>query len=124
MYQHKKKAKYEAWNRLCKDLEQDLNGNKKLLYHMAKSYRKGNQDKSFNIKDSETYHILTARADIDKTWKEYFSKLFNPRNENTSNNFTGEECMDRLLVALTQSQKTKWKRLLNDQSMKDHLVQT
>jgi len=74
----KRKAKAEAWERLCADLENDLQGNRKLIFHLAKAYRKGNHDKCLNIKDSSTGEILTTPADIDKNWKGYFSTLLNP----------------------------------------------
>ena len=37
-------AKEECWVKLRKDLDEDVQGNKKLLYNLAKRYRKGDDD--------------------------------------------------------------------------------
>jgi len=57
--------KVPNWNRLCEDLEQDLKGNKKLLFHLAKFYRKGTTEK---IK-------VPASRIINKHW-EYNKPLY------------------------------------------------
>jgi exonuclease III len=74
----KKSAKDKTWEKLCEDLESDLSGNKKLIYHLAKSYRKGNTEKIYNIKDPNTDEILTIPSDIDNVWSSYFKSLLNP----------------------------------------------
>ena len=78
----KRQAKKRAWESICSDLEKDLKGNKKLIYHLAKSFRKGNPEKVYNIKDSDTEELLTMPADIDEAWKNYFSNLLNPTDPN------------------------------------------
>ncbi|XP_076039470.1 uncharacterized protein LOC143024543 [Oratosquilla oratoria] len=72
----KRKAQKDSWEQLGQDLEQDLQNSKKLLYSIAKSYRKGNGEYNYSIKDSQG-NLLTEPEEIDKRWKEYFSNLLN-----------------------------------------------
>lgn len=81
----KTETKQLKWKQLCDDLEKDLQGNKKLIYQLAKSYRKGRSEKADNIKDMNNGEILTNPEDINHTWKQYFSSLLNhPIKEETT----------------------------------------
>ena len=73
----KRDAKQEKWKQIFDDLEEDLQGNKKLLFQMAKNYRKEKTEKVYNIRDSDTGDILTNPYKIDETWRKYFSTLLN-----------------------------------------------
>ena len=55
----KRSSKAESWNRLCEDLELGVNGRKKLIHQLANSYRKGGQQKRFNIKAQGSDYVLT-----------------------------------------------------------------
>ena len=45
----KRSSKAESWNCICEDLELGVNATKKRIYQLANSYRKGGQQKPFNI---------------------------------------------------------------------------
>ena len=73
----KRSSKAESWNRLCEDLEFDVNGTKKLIYQLANSYRKGHKQKPFNIKAEGSDEVLTEPHEIKECWTNYFSSLLN-----------------------------------------------
>ena len=73
----KRSSKAESWNRLCEDLELDVNGTKKLIYQPANSYRKGDKQKPFNIKAQGNDKVLTEPHEIKECWTKYFSSLLN-----------------------------------------------
>ena len=60
----KRSSKAESWNSLCEDLELDVNGTKKLIYQLAKSFRKGHKQKPFNIKAQGSDNVLTEPHEI------------------------------------------------------------
>jgi len=72
----KRKAKQDCWNQIGIDLEEDLNGTKKLLYSLAKRYRGKKNEGAYAIKD-KSGNLLTQLGDIGKRWREYFSELLN-----------------------------------------------
>ena len=72
----KRKAKQDCWNQIGIDLEEDLNGTKKLLYSLAKRYRGKKNEGAYAIKD-KSGNLLTQLEDIGKRWREYFSELLN-----------------------------------------------
>lgn len=72
----KKAARRDFWERLGEQLENDFRTGKKLLYSLAKNYRKGSQETCSSVKDKEG-NLLTEPADVDNRWKEYFSELLN-----------------------------------------------
>ena len=47
----KKRCKREAWEKIGKDLEEDMNGTKKLLFSMAKNFRRGEAGATYTIND-------------------------------------------------------------------------
>ena len=65
----KRNAKQEKWKQICDDLEENLQGNKKLLFQMTQNYRKGKTEKVYDIRDLDTGVILTNSCGIDKTWR-------------------------------------------------------
>ena len=52
-YKFKKKSKTDAWNTLCEEMERDVIGTIQLIYQLAKSYRKGQQQRPYKTKDSD-----------------------------------------------------------------------
>jgi len=56
-------VKQECWEKLGKELEEDLQGNKKLLYNLAKSYRQGDKETVTAVKDQEG-NLLVGQEDI------------------------------------------------------------
>ena len=76
----KRKAQQVCWNQIGIDLEEDLNGTKKLLYSLAKKYRRKKNERAYAIKD-KSCNLLTQMEDIGKRWRECFSKLLNGDND-------------------------------------------
>ena len=72
----KKKSKKLMWKKIGQDLEHDLRGTRKLLYSMAKNYRKGNNDRVYTINDKNN-NLLVESGDIADRWMEYFCELLN-----------------------------------------------
>ena len=77
--QVKNQAKTETWKDLGEILTEDLQKGKKLLYGVARSYRKS-KAKQYNIKDKDG-NVLTEQEDIDNRWREYFYELLNAGDE-------------------------------------------
>ena len=73
----KAQAKTETWVRIGEDLEDDLQGTRKLIYSTAKNYRKGSQPPTYVIKDPRSGIILTEPREIDLGWKHHFETLLN-----------------------------------------------
>ena len=74
----KRKAKEDMWNNIGQDLENDVQGTKKLLYSMAKGFKNRLEDKPKNtsIKD-EDGEIVTGNDKVADRWVEYFEDLLN-----------------------------------------------
>ena len=68
----KAESKVEVWQRNGQDLAIDLEGTKKLLYNIAKNYRKGNSDASYSVLDGGGNTLLVETDEITNRWKEYF----------------------------------------------------
>lgn len=81
----KRTAKKETWQRIGEDLERDTEGTRKLLYTMARNYRKGNQEMSYAVKD-ESGELLMKQEDISERWRDYFEKLLNAEEANNEEN--------------------------------------
>ena len=73
----------------------DLAGTKKLLYSIAKNYRKGNTERTHGIKDEEGENLLIEPSEIEERWKQYFTNLLNVP-ENIEDN---EETVDDSIIA-------------------------
>jgi hypothetical protein len=71
-----RQAKRDMWNKIGQDLEEDHSGNKKLMYSMAKRYRKQQAQKGRNIKDGNGNTLFGEEA-INERWNEYFNELLN-----------------------------------------------
>ena len=76
-HKFKRQAKTDAWNTLCKEMERDVIGTKKLIYQLAKSYRKGQQQRPFTIKMKDSDEIITEPEEVKTCWTDYFSNLLN-----------------------------------------------
>ena len=72
----KREAKRNVWVELGEKLEADYGGGRKLLYGIAKRYRKGNREETKTIKDKNG-ELLIAVEDIEDRWREYFEDLLN-----------------------------------------------
>ncbi|XP_076030920.1 uncharacterized protein LOC143019109 [Oratosquilla oratoria] len=85
-----RKVMRETWKRIGRDLEEDFHGTKKLLYSMAKGYRKVNKEKSFSLKDGQG-NLLTKPEDVDRRWNEYFESLLNTPEEDSGMDTSDDE---------------------------------
>ena len=74
--QIKRRSKEEVYIKIGHDLENDVRGTRKLLYSLAKNYRKGNTDRSIVINDKDG-NLLTEEDQIADRWREYFQELLN-----------------------------------------------
>jgi hypothetical protein len=92
----KKKNKKEMWEKVGRDLEQDLVGTRKLMYSMARNYRKGQSERTRSIKDKNG-NLLLEDEDVADRWKEYFSELLNVEDEN-GNEIDDEREFDEINV--------------------------
>ncbi len=72
----KRAAKEDMWIKIGQDLERDVEGTRKLLYSMAKNYRKGNNESTYAIMN-KTGELLTKPQEIEERWREYFQELLN-----------------------------------------------
>ena len=58
-------------------MERDVIGTKKLAYQLAKSYRKGQQQRPFTIKMKDSDEIITEPEEVKTCWTDCFSNLLN-----------------------------------------------
>ena len=72
----KRSAKRKVWEELGGKLEADYGGGRKLLYSIAKKYRKGGKEETRTIKDDKG-ELLIDKEDIDERWRQYFEDLLN-----------------------------------------------
>lgn len=61
--------------RLAEELEEDVEGGKKKIFKLAKTYKKSKK-KLYSIKDKEG-EVLTAQEEVNERWTEYFEELLN-----------------------------------------------
>ena len=85
----KKREKEQVWIRIGRDLEADLLGTRKLIYNLAKNYRKGSAPPAYAVK-GENGELLTVPEEISRRWTEYFENLLNVVN-NTEGNYQQNE---------------------------------
>ena len=71
----KRRSKIEVATRLGETLQEDLRGNKKKVFGMAKAYRK-EKTRQHNIKD-ENGHVIAQAEQLNEKWTEYFRELLN-----------------------------------------------
>ena len=118
----KREAKRESWNKIGKDLEQDMNGTRKLIYYMARSYRKGNTVATHSIKDKEG-SLLTDPSHISRRWREYFEELLNvAENMNmmdVENEVENEQEAEPMQEITTEEVKEAVKRMKNGKAPGD-----
>ena len=85
------RARDNAWRNIGEDLEKDVEVTRKLLFSMAKSYRKGGNEQQFSVKNT-TGELLTEPEKVDERWEEYFRNLLNaPENGGTAEEEEEEE---------------------------------
>ena len=123
----KRKCKQDSWIKLGEELEKDTNENKNLLYGLAKSYRKPQNNLARNVKD-EGGSLLDDDKMIQHRWKSYFEALLNvnvdPENEDTTEmiktNISAEES-DEEDITLEEVQKAIYDMKNNKSSGYDEL---
>ena len=74
-HKYKRQSKTDAWNTLCKEMERDVIETKKLIYQLAKSYRKNQQQCLFTIKMKDLDEIITEPEEVKTCWTDYLSNL-------------------------------------------------
>ena len=87
-HKFKRQSKTDSWNTLCEEMERDSIGTKNLIYQLAKSYRKSQQQRPFTIKMKDSDEIITEQEEVKKCWTDYFSNLLNVDTQ--GNNEIGE----------------------------------
>ena len=76
-HKFKRLSKKDSWNTMCEGLERDVIVTKKLFYQLAKSYRKGQQQRPFTMKMKGSDEIITEPEEVQKCWTDYFTNLLN-----------------------------------------------
>ena len=77
----KRKSKNESWIKIGEDLLQDVHGTKKLLYCMAKNYKRGNTAAVYSVADRDGQNLLVEEEEVAGRWKKYFEELLNIEEE-------------------------------------------
>ena len=76
----KRRAKNESWIKLGGELREDMNGNRKLIYGMAKAMRGNKEPENFVIRSKEGEPLL-EEGEVADRWREYFEELLNVEEE-------------------------------------------
>ena len=87
----KREAKRKVWENIGRDLKDDLLGTRKLIFSMAKNYKKGSSAPACNIRDESGTRLLTEPEDIANRWGEYFENLLNVENCDGEDDSASEE---------------------------------
>ena len=95
----KRNAKKKVWEELGEKLEADYGGGRKLLYSIAKKYRKGGKEEVRTIKDKDG-ELLIDQDDIDDRWRQYFEELLNVAEVNQDENEDDDEPIESEVTAL------------------------
>ena len=74
-------AKEQSWIKIGEDLQNDLQGTRKLIYKTASNYRKGSHPPTYAIKNPSDGTLLTETREIELGWKNYFETLLNIPND-------------------------------------------
>lgn len=73
----KEREKRKVFECIGRDLENDMRGTRKLVYSIARGYRRGTTIPIFSVKNKNGTEVLTEPDDIMARWKEYFTELLN-----------------------------------------------
>ncbi len=84
-----KRAKTSMWEEMGEKMIEDMRKVKKMLYGLAKSYRRG-KTKQYNIKDEEG-NVITEQEKIQNRWLEYFGELLNAEEGDEEEDLEEEE---------------------------------
>ncbi|KAL1447116.1 hypothetical protein WDU94_005460 [Cyamophila willieti] len=79
--EREKKKWYEKWE---KTLQEDVDGNKKLLYGMMRDKRRDKEEQKYLV-DCDG-NLITEEEKIKVMWKEYFQELLNVESVTNGNN--------------------------------------
>ena len=122
----KNEAKKTAWERIGRDLEEDLLGTRKLIYNLAKNYRKDSAPPTYAVKDEDGTDLITDPDKIGERWKDYFRGLLNVSNDLEENiqeideEIIGEE--DRPIVI--EEIREALKKMKNGKAAGEDLIPT
>ena len=72
----KRNTKENSWLKIGEDLERDVTGTRKLIFNLAKSYKKGNTVPTHSIRNKDD-NLLIEPQEISQRWTEYFENLLN-----------------------------------------------
>ena len=109
----KEMAKEESWNNIGNDLENEPTGTRKLIYKLAKAYRKGQTELTYAVKDKNG-ELLVEPDKIAERWKEYFQELLNvPDNIQEGAGIDDGERDDNTDEISTEEVKRELKRMKN-----------
>jgi hypothetical protein len=72
----KRMEKETTWEKIGNELEEDVTGVRKLVFNIAKNYRKSSTPMAKAIKDENGVLIVNQR-EIDERWKRFFEGLYN-----------------------------------------------
>lgn len=116
----KRSAKEESWQRIGRDLEQDMQGTRKLIYSLARGYRKGNAAPTYAIKNKDGTTLLSEPLEIARRWLEYFSELLNVEGqiEEEVENEEGDEQYEEVDIAM-EEMEAAMKRMKNGKAPGD-----
>lgn len=90
----KRESKRSSWERIGKELENDLLGTRKLIYNTAKNYRKCSQPPTYAIKNQNGVDLLTEQKQIRLILKEYFIQHLKVTNDNDDDDESVEDIND------------------------------
>ena len=74
-HKFKRQSKKDSWSTLCEEMERGVIGTKMLIYQLAKSSRKGQQQRPFTIKMKDLDESITEPEEVKKCWTDYLSNL-------------------------------------------------
>ncbi len=121
----KNEEKDESWERIGRDLEQDLLGTRKLIYNLAKNYRKTVAPLSYAVKDKDREELLTDADEISERWRHYFENVLSVPNNVEQNepeyNMEGNIETDEGPIN-TEEIETSLKRMKNGKAAGEDMI--
>lgn len=72
----KRMEKVNTWEKIGNELEEDVTGMRKLVFNIAKNYRKCSTPMARAVKD-ENGELIVNQGEIDERWKRFFEDLYN-----------------------------------------------
>lgn len=75
----KREAKRSVMESMAEELREDVEGGKKKIFKLAKTYKKSKK-KLYSIKNKDG-EVLTEQVEVNERWAEYFEELLNAEEE-------------------------------------------